>query len=563
LPKLKNKYFNGGDMEQFTEEEKKLLNPFFSNINKDVFVLMNLPEAVKGALFSRYSRSTNSLRRTLLKDFIKDTKTGFGEIVGNQVQSGVELGEAIKRAESFYSRILDGYGDDSVAELGGAHLAVENVSNLGAKKLEDCRLSSPLEKSSRYVFFHQKVNGDYQYYKEPVIMESKFSDQYKELMRLLFGTYERLIDPMMKYAREVMPMESFMFFDPQLKKEVPLKEVPEEKKKRFEIAYNSSVRALACDVLRYLLPCATLTNVGIYANGRSWEYLTRKCYSDELSEMRELAPKMHHELNHVIPSFVRRAKHDEYIAGTRDKFREMVYVLMDKEIVKGSERVNLVKYDENAEEHVISSMLYENSKLSMQQISSKVKAMSVEERKRIMDAYVGARRTRRDKPYRAMENTYYTFDVLADFGAYRDMHRHRLLTQARQDLSCDHGYEFPEHIVEAGYEKDFKDAMDAAKQLYNEIKKVHRKEAQYVVPFAYKIRWYMAMNLREVFHLVELRSTKQGHASYRRIAQDMYKHVKRVHPNFAEYLKFVDLNEYKLARLDAEVSKEEKRAKLE
>src|SRR3989344_394055 len=232
---------------EFTEEEKKILQQFMTNLDKPIFALVNLPEVVKGALFSRYSRSTKSLRRVLLDEFIMKPEMGFKEIVGSQIAKGEEQIVAVKKAEEFYDRVLVGYGDDSVAELGGANLACEQISQIAAKVIEAPRIGiSPLEKSTRYVWFNQKINSKYQYVIEPTLMNSRFADLYIDTCDLLFDTYSSLIEPMTKFVMERFPKEESV----------------------TDRAYNSAVRAKACDILRVFLPASTMTNVGLYGNGR-------------------------------------------------------------------------------------------------------------------------------------------------------------------------------------------------------------------------------------------------------------------------------------------------------
>ena len=271
-------------MEEFTQEEKEVLKPFFTNLDKPIFALVNLPEVVKGALFSRYSRSTKSLRRVLLDEFIMKPEMGFKEIVGFQTAKGEEQIVAVKKAEEFYDRVLVGYGDDSVAELGGANLACEQISQIAAKVIEAPRIGlSPLEKSTRYVWFNQKINGQYQYVRDPVIMGSRFADLYIDTCDLLFDTYSRLTEPMTKWVMERFPKEESI----------------------TDRAYNSAVRAKACDILRVFLPASTMTNVGLYGNGRAFEYLMVKMYAHPLAEIRQLAATIHEELSKVVPSFVK------------------------------------------------------------------------------------------------------------------------------------------------------------------------------------------------------------------------------------------------------------------
>lgn len=525
--------------EHFTEEEKKLLEQFMTNIDKPIFVLVNLPEVVKGALFSRYSRSAKTLRRVLLDEFILKPETGFKEIVNYQVDTGANQAVAIKKAEEFYDRVLVGYGDDSVAELAGAHVAIEDVSNIATKIIEDSRIGlSPLEKSTRYVYFDKKENGRWLYYLEPKIMQSKFSEIYEKTSNFLFETYAELIPKISKYIIELYPKEE----------------------SASDRAYSSTVRAKTCDILRGLLPASTLTNMGMYGDGRAYEYLMTKMYSSKMKEITDVASTLQEELKKVIPSFVKRAN-DSYGIAMQNYMKnidETTSLLISQKInaFKKEERedkpVALIDYDINGDEKIVAAIIFQYSDLDLEQAYIIAKNISDQEKNEILSSYVGKRQNRRHKPSRAFENTCYTFDVLANFGAYRDIHRHRILTQQRQLLSCNHGYTMPKEIIDAGYENEFKEAMQMAKQTYTSIAKEMPEEAQYVVPLAYKIRWYMKLNLREAIHLCELRSMQQGHIDYRKIAQEMAKEIIRVHPSLGKHLLFVDMKSYDFERLESE-----------
>lgn len=517
---------------EFTFEEQTLLAPFVSNLDKSVFVLTNLPDVVKGALFARYSRTDKSLRRVLLDEFIKAPETGFSEIVGFQQDNGVSQIVAVKKAEEFYDRVLVGYGDDSVAELGGAHIACEDVSNVATKVLEDSRIGlSPLEKSTRYVYFDQKKDGRYKYYRDSEIMSSEFAEKYVQTCDLLFDTYVSLMEKIKRYEEERHPKDEGV----------------------SDRAYASTIRAKTCDVIRGLLPAATISNVGIFGNGRAFEYLITKMYAHQLREMADIASAMQAELSKTIPSFVKRASNEygqktvEYLKETQKQMEQ--HAPRD---VRQGEWMELVDYDERAEEKIITAMLYAYTHLPMHELKQKVKNMTLEEKKRMVDAYLSKRANRRHKPGRALEQAYYTFDILADYGAYRDLQRHRMLSQERQDLTTAHGFETPKDIIDAGCEKEFVEAMQAADTTYNEIARKYPKQAQYVVPLQYRIRWYASMNAREVYHFTELRSARQGHPSYRKIAQEVYRLAREKHPLIFEHCKFVDMNDYELERLDAE-----------
>jgi thymidylate synthase ThyX len=521
-------------VEQFTDEDKKLILPFFTNLDKPVFCLINLPEVVKGALFSRYSRTTKSLRRVLLDEFISKPEMKFNEIVGTAAPNQIV---ATKKAEEFYDRVLVGYGDDSVAELGGAHMACEEVSQLATKALEDSRIGlSPLEKSTRYVRFDDKVDGQYRYYKDPNIMKSEFADLYVKTIENLFNTYSKLIEPVMGFLME------------RIKKD----------EATSDRAYQSAIRAKACDILRGVLPAATLTNLGMFGNGRAFEYLITKMLTSPLAEVRNVATMMHEELSKVIPSFVKRAtdkygqETQKYLIDTRELMEKISQDATKNIEPEKSDYVTLVKFDPDAKNKVVAALLYPQSKLSMKQLLELAGKMSEKEKIKIIREHFTHRKNRRHKPSRALENVHYIFDILANFGLYRDLQRHRMLTQERQDLTVDYGYDIPKEIVQCGLQKEFEDAMNQAADVFRIISQKFPKQAQYVVPLAFRMRWYFTMSLREVLYLIELRSIQQGHPDYRKIVQQMFKLVKEVHPVFAEGMKFVDLNEYELERIESE-----------
>ncbi|MDO8628122.1 MAG: FAD-dependent thymidylate synthase, partial [Candidatus Diapherotrites archaeon] len=505
-----------------------------------------------GALFSRYSRTDKSLRRLLLDEFINAPEMGFKEIVGHQVSKGETELVAIQKAEEFYDRVLVGYGDDSVAELGGAHIAVEQISNIATKVLEDARIGlSPLEKSSRYVYYDNKIDGEFQFYKDPKIMESKHADAYLELNNELFEEYSKLIPVMKKFAMEKFPQTADV----------------------SDRAYQSTIKAKACDVLRVFLPASTLTNMGIYGNGRAFEYLLTKMYAHPLTEIQNIAESMQKELEKVIPSFVKRANDKygqrtiNYMQETRKGMETLTEEFLGKEnshsMPEKQEEVVLVEYDKDAEDKVLTGIFYQHTDLSENEIKKKVHTLNSEQRKKVIQEFLSRRENRRHKPGRALENTYYTLDILADYGVYRDLQRHRMLTQERQLLTTKHGYYTPVEMKEIGAEKVHKDLMQKADTVFNAIAKDFRKEAQYVVPFGYRIRWYFKMNLREVYHFTELRSVPQGHPNYRRIAQKVFLETQKVHPALAEYMKFVDLKEYALERLEAEKKQDKKLQELD
>ncbi|MEC7840156.1 MAG: FAD-dependent thymidylate synthase [Chlamydiota bacterium] len=541
------------DYEEFTEKQMKILERYVTNTSSHIFALRKLPEVIKGALFSRYSRSSLGLRSLLLKEFISnDEESAFAGITGSSdavEENPADQIDAIKKAQNFYDRILDGYGDDSIGELGGAHVAIENVSMLAAKMLEDSRIGgSPLEKSTRYIYFDQKVNGEYLFYREPILMTSAYRDCYVDTCNMLFETYSKLVPPLTAMMEKEMPCS------------------PDVSK----AAYRAALRAKVLDCLRGLLPAGTLTNMGMYGNGRFFESLIHKLHTSNLAEMQDAGKRMHEELAKVIPSFIRRSDSGHRTHQQYTRFVESMSESIDnvtKAHTQFSQRstdpgVTLLDSDPEAVVNVAAAMLFEASNKGLQDLRQYCRNLPQEELEAILEAGCSARGNRRQKSPRALEHANFTFEIVGDFGAYRDLHRHRILTQERQLLSCDYGYYVPKEIVGTELEADYIRAMQRGKETFDKIAQELPEEAQYVVPMAYNVRWYFHLNLRALQWICELRSSPAGHPTYRYIAQEMAKQVCNVYPEFQRFFAFVDYEGYDLGRMGQEQRKVEKQQKL-
>jgi len=538
--------------EEFTDAQLKILNKYVTNTTGHIFVLKNLPEVIKGALFSRYSRSNLGLRSLLLKEFVSnEEEASFASIVGEPEGEGQAHASAqaaaIRKAQNFYDRILDGYGDDSIGELGGAHVAIENVSMLAAKLLEDSRIGgSPLEKSTRYIYFDQKVQGEYLFYKEPVLMTSAFRDLYINTNNYLFETYSKLIPPMTAIIEEKT------IKDPTVSK----------------AAYTAALRAKVLDCLRGLLPAGTLTNMGIYGNGRFFDQIIHKLHVSNLVEMQDIGKRLYDELEKVIPSFIRRAEvnhhtHQKFAQFNEAMISDLTLVTEHNEEaveMNGQPGVKLIDYDTDSVAKVAGALLFSYCNKSLSDLCNHCNSLSEEELARILDAGCGARENRRQKSPRALEHANFTFEIIADFGVYRDLHRHRMLTQERQLLNCDYGFYIPPEIIGTAIELEYTNAMYKAKEAYDQIASDLPEEAQYIVPMAYNVRWYFHVNLRALQWLCELRSSAAGHPGYRFVAQMMAKQVCEKIPAFERFFKFVDYDGYDLGRLDQEQRKVEKQS---
>nr|CRI42868.1 UPF0159 protein CPn_0746/CP_1126/CPj0746/CpB0774 [Chlamydia pneumoniae] len=526
-----------GKEEEFTCKQKQCLSHFVTNLTSDVFALKNLPEVVKGALFSKYSRSVLGLRALLLKEFLSNEEDG------DVCDEAYDFETDVQKAADFYQRVLDNFGDDSVGELGGAHLAMENVSILAAKVLEDARIGgSPLEKSTRYVYFDQKVRGEYLYYRDPILMTSAFKDMFLGTCDFLFDTYSALIPQVRAYFEKLYPKDS----------------------KTPASAYATSLRAKVLDCIRGLLPAATLTNLGFFGNGRFWQNLIHKLQGHNLAELRRLGDESLTELMKVIPSFVSRAEphhhHHQAMMQYRRALKEQLKGLAEQatfsEEMSSSPSVQLVYGDPDGIYKVAAGFLFPYSNRSLTDLIDYCKKMPHEDLVQILESCVSARENRRHKSPRGLECVEFGFDILADFGAYRDLQRHRTLTQERQLLSTHHGYNFPVELLDTPMEKSYREAMERANETYNEIVQEFPEEAQYVVPMAYNIRWFFHVNARALQWICELRSQPQGHQNYRTIATGLVREVVKFNPMYELFFKFVDYSDIDLGRLNQEMRKE-------
>jgi len=536
--------------EEFTAAEADVLRRYFTNLDSPVFALVNLPEVVKGALFARYSRSHKSLRRLFLDEFVAEL-----DISGDAT---IDATVGLRRAEELYDRVFFEYGDDSVAQLGGVHLACEQSSNVLTKVLEWGRLMSYLEQSTRYIAYDERIGGRYRYYRDPEVLRSSLGTRYVGDMDRIFDSYGELVPAMTDFFRELYPKQ------------------PGDS----DFVHRQAIRAKAFDTLRGMLPSASLSNVGIYGTGQGYEALLLRMRSHWLPEARSYADMMLTELRKVIPSFLKRVDLPDrgeawsrYMAATRSDTAEVAARLLgdDDPTVGGSllaggdsdaAEVTLTDFDPNGEVAMVVGMLYPHTHLSEAALTARVEAMGTEDRLAVVRAYVGERANRRHKPGRALERLDYRFDVLADYGAFRDLQRHRMLTIDWQPLTPRHGYVRPAGIDAAGHAQAFDEAMGRSAALFDAMAGEFPAQATYAVALGYRIRFSMQMNAREAMHLIELRTTPQGHAAYRRVAQEMYRLIAEEagHHAVAEMLRFVDLTpDPGLERLAAERRAEQRR----
>ncbi|HEY7475056.1 MAG TPA: FAD-dependent thymidylate synthase [Vicinamibacterales bacterium] len=526
----------------FSDPETAAIAPYFSNLTGRVFALRNLPETVKGALFARYSRSAKSLRRLFLDEFL-------GDVGAAGAPQTSDAGTA--RADRLYQRVFNDYGDDSVAQLGGVHLAVEDASNILTKVLERGRLMAYLEQSTRYIPYTDRRGGAWRYLVPAELDGLPVREKYVAALDAAFETYARWIDPMRAWFEKRYPKTAA----------------------DSDAVYRSAIRAKALDTLRGLLPAATQSNVGIYGTGQAYESMLLRMRAHPLIEVRATADEILTELRKIIPAFLTRVDQPDrggawsrYLADTRARTADLAarFETLTPGARAEESEVTLSDFDPDGEIKVVAAALYAGSSLSDSELTARVRQMAPAEREQVLRAAAGERSNRRHKPGRAFERTSYRFDILTDYGAFRDLQRHRLLTLDWQPLSARHGYSQPEAIVQAGGDADWREVMDRSAEVCDALVDAGLADAaQYAVSMAYRVRFVMDMNAREAMHVIELRTAPQGHPAYRRVCQQMHKLIaeRAGHHAIAATMRFADHSEVALERLQAEKRLEAKRAR--
>jgi thymidylate synthase ThyX len=511
-----------------TTRERSIISRHFTSIDGPVAVLTGLPDATRAALFARYSRTAKPLKRVFLDEFYRPE---------DDVAAATELG--IERASDLFSRVLSDYGDDSVAQLAGVHVSCEQVSNLLTKVLERGRLMGYLEQSTRYVFYGDKPAGRYRYYRDPELLDGPHAEVYTEALDGLFDAYCQVFEVVKQALQADLAAD--------------------------DGAARRAARAAALDVARGLLPAATVSNVGIFASPQAYEQLILRMRSNELPEARAYAELLLVEIKKVIPDFLTRLDRPErggaWVDYRRGRFKGLeaaaLQLGLDRAAVAAgpaTATTRLLRWRESAEEAIVANALYAHSRLPLDQLLARVRMLSRLERERLFAASVGDRRNRRHHPGREWEAADYEFEIVSDYGAFRDLQRHRLLTIEWQRLGVDLGYEIPAEVEAAGCAATWRDAVERAEEAYRRVAATSPAQAAYLVTMGHRVRYLMRMNAREAMHIVELRSAPQGHPSYRRVAQEMHALIRDVagHHLVAGAMRFVNQEDVHLGRLEAE-----------
>jgi thymidylate synthase ThyX len=517
-------------VESFSESERERLRAHFTNLDRPVFALVNLPETVKGALFARYSRYRGTLRRLFLDEFAADVP----DVTGWDGEEGT-------RAAGLYERVFLGYGDDSVAQLGGAHVACEWVSNVLTKILQRPRLGAYLEQSTRYIAYDAPMPdraggpGSYRYYRDP-----ELGPQYQAAMDELFDTYSRALPRVVSWAEEEFPR------------------APEEP----PAAHARAVKAKALDLLRGLLPASSLSHMGIFATGQTYEQLILHLLAHPLPEARSYGAMILGEIKAVMPSFVARVERPErggewisYLETRASAGERWARRLgLDAEQADDRPSVTLLRA-EGDEEDLLAALLFEAADCPEESIRDAVVALDADERAALLADLVGARANRRHRPGRGFETLRYRFEIVADYGAFRDLQRHRMLTIQWQSLTPDLGAGVPEQVELAGCGEDYRRALETSRREYERLADAGLgTAAPYALCLGYRIRFILDLNAREAMQLIELRSGREGHPSYRAVAHELHAQISAVHPAVGAAMTHVDTRaEPRLERILSEM----------
>ena len=522
---------------RYSSDDLKVLNYFFTNINDAIFVSKNFHPEVWALMQGRYSRSGEGLRESFLQ-LLKEEPDNYRMLVEEieKTSGGEATKHATEKAIKFMEKWVLGYGHSSIAEGAVIGIALEGVSILATKVIEDNRLSSFCEKSTRYVSFNNSS-----FYIDDDLKNSEFYNEIRELLDYLFKVYTELHEPVLKYVKSASPL----------------------KEGNIPAAWERACASRRFDAIRYLLPACTKTSLGWTVNARELSHGISKLLSHPLKEMNSIGIKLKEESSKVLPSLLKYSDRYNYIIKTDDEMKELAKVFIrgsEKQTdIKLDDKVKLVSRNINPEDKIISAILYRYSNECYEKIFERVKLMSFEEKEAVIDGYLSSMGSF-DYPMREMEHEDFTFDIIIDYGAFRDLQRHRVCTQTNQLFTCDLGYDIPKDIINSGreYEEAYKIAMNKARDVYEKVRKKYPIQAQYLLPLGFRKRFLVTMNLREIYHLIKLRTTPMAHDSYRRIAYKIYESIKEKYPLLAKYIT-CNYSEEELGRLRSEEKIELKR----
>lgn len=533
----------------WSPEARGIITPFVTSVDAPVYSFRThmLPPQLLGALFSRASRAKGDLREILWNEYFQPILFPSEQTTEN-LALAQELYEIIKfhnahpnppyntkRAYQFFAKWLAQYGDDSIAQMTSTNLVAAGLSQPALKFLEDQRVGvSPIEKSTRYVDYGNRIEGHFLYYTDPHLAEWDLEKEYGETMNTLFEIYRAQIPVLTEKLATLFPEEK-----------------------------HSVLEKKAFDVMRDFLPMATLSQVAFHGNAQAFKYMIDRCACHPMGELRWFACVAREALDQEIPALLLRLddnvtkEYQQELSARKERVaqlaKEQLIAPRARDTDDHRPRVRLVEYDTDGESKIIAGLLYaqSNSSLSWDDILGQVRSWTTDQRERILKAHLEKRTARWQKVGRAFENTFVRFEITMKIGAYRDLHRHRMHTQDRQLFTTSIGYDATGEVKEFKLETLLHDTMKRVHALYQKVEARDPFVAQYVPAFFHFVRFYQYQNLRQFFWETELRTISQGRADYRWIEQEKYRLLQKVYPLLAKYI-LIDMNQYELARRGTE-----------
>lgn len=474
--------------------------------HRRIYVLKDLPEETIAVCFAKCSRCPDDFEK-IAQELDQD------------------------KTQRFHERWVVGYGHSSVAEHAVVHVALENVSRLVVENIQSNRLASYTEKSSRYQIFDKS-----RYFIPDVIKKDRsVLAIYQEAVNNLFEVYHQAVAPIKGEIEKIF-----------------LQAVNEDEKQ-----YEARIHSQYIDVCRMILPCGILSNLGMTANARTYEYAIVKLLSSPLKEAQEVGKQLKKQVLKVCPTLVKYADKNDYCAFINDLDFKIAYQAKPDVILNSFQNpagkypqflkhdfskqlsqkpVKIVWHDPFANERFIAALLYRFGRGDLQTLFNQVKNWPNDEKIKFIDRIL-AKMGDHDKPPRELEHIYLTFDCLIDQGGYYDLKRNRMMTQTAQRLTIDSGYVIPKIWVKAGLKEEYTNALEKINTAYQKISRKYPLEASYLVTHAHKRRFLMTMNLRELFYFIPLRASPRGHFSYRRIAMKCYEEAIKIYPDLLKFVK--------------------------
>ena len=573
-------------VERFSDDEKRILGHFFTNMDSPVYGLTNMSNEVQAGLITRYSRSSKSVRRMMLDEFLKDKDGYYDGLEGylNALDSmkGFKVGGP--RASELFGKVLAQYGDDSVADLASDSVIFDGVDQIQAKLLEDSRLAGYIEKSTRYVDFTKKVvidneglivgtsdtDGSYLYKVYPAILDSRIANDYVSTMDSLFDSMKQMLKEIRKMLRERSPLDEQVLEIYVSGARMPVKyceidalpgiKDAEAEKEKYRKAYNESVRAQSFDIARGLLPAATITNLGWHSTYRTFRHSIVKMLGDAYVPIKDTARLAYKQLEAMGKPLIedisgRHGEEETEQIADRDEALRGIAESIHGVNVENRKSVRLLRGEDDSEAalFVAAAALYPHMNVPFNEIADALRLRGEKGVMEVIMASNGGRANRRHKAPRAFELSHSVFEIEGNFGIYRDLQRNRFALQIRQQFGIGNGFDIPTIINGTQLESMFVDRIEAAESLYKDMAEVLPVYAPLAVTFAHRTRWMMGLDAREAQWMIELRTGRQGHPDYRRVMQDVYNELNSVNPSIYNMatMQFADMGQYDLARLTA------------